>query len=72
VSLTNWAVVELGMPCGQVVSVCTWQLRSLLMADQIFGERAFGWVAAILTSMTVAWVRLLSCPPGDLLEWVEE
>lgn len=57
-------VVELGMLCGQVVIVCTWQLLSLVMADEIFSERAFGWVNAILLAMTVAWVLLLLAAVG--------
>lgn len=57
-------VLELGMLCGQVVIVCTWRLLSLVMADQIFSERAFVWVNAILAAMTLASVLLLLTAVG--------
>ncbi|NEE00103.1 DUF2975 domain-containing protein [Phytoactinopolyspora halotolerans] len=45
--------------CIQVVIVCTWKLLSMVKADRIFKEEAFGWVNAILWAMSIAWVLLL-------------
>lgn len=53
------AVAEVSMLCGQVVIVCTWRLLTMVMADRIFSEAAFGWVNTILAAMTVAWALLL-------------
>jgi len=52
-------VAVLGMLCGQVVIVCTWRLLSMVMADRIFSEAAFGWVNVILAALTIAWLLLL-------------
>lgn len=51
-------VAVLGLLCGQVVIVCTWRLLSMVMADRIFSEEAFGWVNAILAALTTAWALL--------------
>lgn len=42
--------------CVQIVIVCTWQLLTMVKADRIFTEDAFGWVDGILWAMAVAWV----------------
>ncbi len=54
--LLAFSVIEL--LCVQVVIVCTWQLLTMVTRDQIFSDRAFRWVDAILGSMALAWVLL--------------
>ena len=56
--LTVFAIVEL--LCFQVVIVGTWRLLTMVRADRIFSEAAFGWVDAIIAAMTAGWV-LLGC-----------
>ena len=53
-------VAVLGMLCGQVVIVCTWRLRSMVMADRIFRVDAFVWVNAIRAALITAWALLLA------------
>ncbi|MDO9485908.1 MAG: DUF2975 domain-containing protein [Actinomycetota bacterium] len=54
--LLAFSVIEL--LCVQVVIVCTWQLLTMVTRDQIFSDRAFRWVDAILGAMALAWVLL--------------
>jgi hypothetical protein len=42
--------------CLQVVVVCTWRLLTLVRADRIFSDEAFGWVDAIVGAVGAAWV----------------
>jgi hypothetical protein len=55
--LTIWSILEL--LCIQVVIVCTWKLLTLVTADRIFSEEAFGWVDAIIWALGVGWVLFL-------------
>jgi hypothetical protein len=58
-----WLLLTLGILevlCFQVVIVCTWRLLTLVRADRIFSEQAFGWVDAIVWALAAAWVLLAS------------
>jgi hypothetical protein len=55
--LTIWSILEL--LCIQVVIVCTWKLLTLVAADRIFSQEAFGWVDAIIWALGVGWVLFL-------------
>jgi hypothetical protein len=55
--LTIWSILEL--LCVQVVIVCTWKLLTLVAADRIFSEEAFGWVDAIIWALGAGWVLFL-------------
>lgn len=46
--------------CAQAVVVCTWRLLALVEHDQVFSERAFAWVDAILTAVVTGSVLLLA------------
>jgi hypothetical protein len=45
--------------CVQVVIVCTWKLLTLVKADRIFSDAAFGWVNGIVWAVGAAWVVLV-------------
>ena len=45
--------------CVQVVIVCTWKLLTLVKADRIFSDAAFGWVNGIVWAIGAAWVVLV-------------
>jgi hypothetical protein len=53
------AVTVFWVLCIEVVIVCTWKLLTLVKADQIFSDAAFGWVNGILWSIAAAWVVLV-------------
>jgi hypothetical protein len=55
--LTVFSILE--VVCVQVVIVCIWRLLTLVKADRIFSEKAFGWVNVILVAMVAGWVLLL-------------
>lgn len=54
--LLVFAILE--VICVQVVVVCTWRLLTLVRADRIFSEEAFGWVDGIVWAINAAWVLL--------------
>ena len=45
--------------CVQVVIVCTWKLLTLVKADRIFSDAAFGWVNGIVWAIGAAWLVLV-------------
>jgi hypothetical protein len=53
------AVTVFWVLCIEVVIVCTWKLLTLVKADQIFSDAAFGWVNGILWSIAAAWLVLV-------------
>ena len=53
------AVTVFWVLCIEVVIVCTWKLLTLVKADQIFSDAAFGWVNGIVWSIAAAWVVLV-------------
>jgi hypothetical protein len=53
------AVTVFWVLCIQVVIVCTWKLLTLVKADRIFSDAAFGWVNGIVGAIAAAWVVLV-------------
>ena len=45
--------------CIQAVIVCTWKLLTLVKADRIFSDAAFGWVNGIVWAIGAAWLVLV-------------
>ena len=54
------AAAVLVLLCVEVVLVCTWRLLTMVEADRIFSEAAFGWVDGIVRAITAAWLLLLA------------
>jgi Protein of unknown function (DUF2975) len=54
------AVTVFWVLCVQVVIVCTWKLLTLVKADRIFSDAAFGWVNGIVGAVAAAWVVLVA------------
>ena len=54
--LTVFSILE--VLAVQIVIVCTWRLLTLIRADRIFSRESFGWVDAIVWTLSAAWVLM--------------